>query len=166
MNETELQQMIEAAWRRPLAAEELAAMQAWCSQHPERRAEIELDLQAARCLHGLPDVEVPSHFLSQVWREIDRQESLASRPSMVVASSWNWRLWLPRFAVATLVVSGGLAGWQHYQATQRTQVAAGFQQISQAAAIPDPGMLQEIDTLRLLMETPSSVDVELLAALQ
>ena len=166
MNESELQEIIEVAWRRPLTPEELADIQTWCSRHPERRAEIELDLQAARCLHGLRDVEVPSHFMSQVWRGIDRPESVSKRPKLAVVPGWSWRLWLPRFAVATLVVSGGFAGWQRYQTTQRTQVAAGFQQVAQAASIPDPGMLQEIDTLRLLMETPGSVDVELLAALQ
>lgn len=166
MNESELQELIDSAWRRPLTAEETVEIQRWCSLHPDRRAEIELDLQAARCVHGLPDVEVPSHFTSQVWREIDRQENLSSLPKGVLGSAWNWRLWIPRFAVAALVVTGGVAGWQYHQTTQRTQVAAGFQQVFQAASIPDPGMLQEFDSLRLVMETPSSVDVELLAALQ
>ncbi|MBL9167957.1 MAG: hypothetical protein JNN07_09470 [Verrucomicrobiales bacterium] len=166
MNEHELQELMEAAWRRPLTRAERGEIEGWCSQHPDRRAEVELELQAARGVVSLPDVPVPSHFMSQVWREIDRQEAASRRPVAATASLRDWRAWIPRFAVAALVLTVGLSGWQRYQTRQRTQVAAEVQQVFKAASIPDPEMLQELDTLKLLVETPSSVDVELLAALQ
>lgn len=166
MNQHELQELLDSAWRRPLTAGELAEIQRWCAEHPDQKTEIELDLQAARCTQGLPNVAVPSNFMSQIWREIDRPVPSPSASSGHLPFLWNWRVWIPRFAVATLVIGGGMGAWQYRQTAQRTQVASGFQQVFQAASVPDPAMLKDFDSLRLVMETPGSLDVELLAALQ
>lgn len=174
MNEIEFHNLMETAWQRPLAADELARVERWCQLHPERRKEVELDLAASSALHGLPEVEVPSNFMARVWSEVDRSEALASTPEIKVrsrATGWNLasllRASFPRFAAATLiVVGGGTLGWQGYRSNQRTEVAAGVTQVMQASSIPDPEMLQVFDTLQVMVETPTAVDVDLLAALQ
>lgn len=172
MNETEFHNLMETAWRRPLAADELARVERWCQLHPERRKEVELDLGVAAALHGLPDVEVPSNFMAQVWNEVERSEALASpQEESPRARGWNgsvlFGLSLPRFAAAALLIVGAAGlGWQGHRSSQRTEVAAGVAQVMQASSIPDPEMLQVFDTLQVMVETPTAVDVDLLAALQ
>ena len=172
MNESEFHNLMETAWRRPLAVDELARVERWCQLHPDRRKEVELDLAASAALHGLPEVEVPSNFMARVWSEVERSEGLAPSDAVRLrAKGWNWaallRLSLPRFAAATLILVGsGTLGWQGYRSNQRTQVAAGVTQVMQASSIPDPEMLQVFDTLQVMVETPTAVDLDLLAALQ
>lgn len=172
MNDTDLQRLIDTAWKRRLTEEEQAALRAWCLAHPQRRSEIEADLALAESVRELPDVPVPSNFVAQVWSEIEQSEAAESRASRrrsgpVTVSFWDWRAWMPRLALGSLVVAVTFGGWWRYsQSERRLQVASGLERVSAAAAAPDPGMLREFDAIQVLSEASAPVDVELLAALQ
>ena len=167
MNENEVQDLLDAAWRRRLAAEELALIRRWCEAHPEQQAGIEATLQVSATLHELPDAPVPSNFLSQIWQEVDRAEKAGTAPASSNRGGLRgWRVPMARFAVAACVVGLSVTGWWGYQTAQRGNVAAGLEQLASGGPLPDLGMMRELDAIRVMTEASLIVDVELLAALQ
>ncbi len=169
MNEIELQQLLDIAWRRPLTPDEEASLRAWCQAHPAAAPAIESEVEVARAMHRLPAVEVPSNFVSRVWQGVEREESKAARAA---GSGVRLRLprllraWMPRLAVAGVVGLLGTAAWLRHESLLRTEIAHDLAALSAAADLPDPGMLEEFDAVRIMAESSPQVDLELLAALQ
>ena len=170
MNEHELNEILDAAWRRPLTEAEEATVQDWAVRYPDQRAEIESVLTISRSLQQLPEASVPSNFMSRVWQEIDASEQAESKqggfPVRAGGGSRLWHLWLPRFAtgLAAVAIAGG--GWWRYEAGQRAFLVHGIEAAADATEPLEPAMLREFEAIQILGQSPASVDVELLAALQ
>ena len=165
MNDSELEALLDAAWKRSLTAAESAALREWGRSHPDRWPGVEAELQVARQLDAMPDVPVPSNFVSRIWQEVESVERSgernAARGQQVVL---GWRRWIPRFALAAAVAGISVAGWWRHEAAQRSEIAERLEFV--AADLPDPRMLKEFEAIRTLSESNGSVDVELLTALQ
>jgi hypothetical protein len=165
MTDTELEALLEAAWKRRLTKAERDSLQAWGRQNPARWRELEAEFRLAEEVQGMEDVPVPSNFMAQVWQGVDRAEeeahrSRASAPPGVPL----WRRWLPRFALAAVLAGVSVAGWWHHQADHRTELAREISFLS--AEVPDPRMLGEFEAIRAMSESAGPLDVELLTALQ
>lgn len=165
MNDSELEALLDAAWKRPLTADESAALREWGRSHPDLWPGVEAELQVARQLDAMPDVPVPSNFVSRVWAEVERAERSEERQAARrETGGMGWRRWIPRFALAAAVAGLSVAGWWRHEASQRSEIAERLEFV--AADLPDPRMLKEFEAIRALSESNGSVDVELLAALQ
>jgi hypothetical protein len=166
MNESEYMNLREAAWRRPLTAEEKAQLQSYLVIHPESQLEWETDTALNLALSNLPNAPLSSNFTACVLQAIDLEEWRAHRR----APGWmqRMRLWLPRMAVASLVVGLGGLGYQQVRLHQiRDEQAKSLRLVAKVAvALPDMSMWQDFDAIARLGQTqPSANDQILWAAL-
>lgn len=165
MNESEFQDLLAIAWRRPLKADEQAGWQAYLSAHPEAQAALEDELNLNRALATLPAVPVASNFTAAVITAAQRERPTRRLRS---ASWWNWlRAPLPvsKFAFAAMLLAVGLFSRHQYLHYARADRARSLAAVSQFAAFSDLNTLQHFDTISQLTVLPP-VDVELLAALK
>jgi anti-sigma factor RsiW len=165
MNESEYMNLRETAWRRPLTAEEKARLQSYLVVHPEAQFEWESDAGLNMALANLTDAPLSSNFTARVLQAIELEELRQSRRS----SGWfrNIRLWLPRFAVAGLVVGLGGLGYQQIHLHHIQEQAKSVELVTKVAvALPDMAMWEDFDAIARLGQTqPSSQDQLLWEAL-
>ena len=106
----------ELSWKRKLTPVEEAQLHAWLEAHPEAQADWEGEAGLTDALNRLAAPQVPSNFtvrvLAAVAADTARQERETGRRS--TWRFWSWR-WLPKAAVASLVLVAGLVGLQHYE---------------------------------------------------
>lgn len=114
-------------------------------------------------LARLPDAPVASNFTARVMSAVELEESRPLRPWHV---TWNWRVLLPRSAVAaTVVLLVGLA-FHHYELTsQRTALAKNVALVAESLPLPSVDALKNFDVIQR-MSQPAHADEELLALLQ
>ncbi|MCX8091993.1 MAG: hypothetical protein N3I86_13840 [Verrucomicrobiae bacterium] len=155
----------EWLWRRTLSEAERARLRAWLEAHPEARDDFELERGLTEMLARLPDTPAPSNFSARVLQAVERETPArgAARWSEWVASSW--RRWLPRAAVATLVLGAGVFWFQHHQARQQAEWRRSLTLIAALPAVPSPQALEDFEVVRQLSRTPPW-DEELLALMQ
>lgn len=166
MNDRQAQTWQQILWRRPLSPAEAQQLQAQTAQNPELAETLETEAALTDLLARLPDAPVPSNFTAQVLQAIEAEPTGSAVP-WAAALNWRQRLgWLaPRLAWAmVLAVAAGL-GWNQYHISRRAQAMAGVVPVLQAAALPDPRLLQDFEAILELSELPSVTDLELLHAL-
>jgi hypothetical protein len=155
----------ELAWRRELTAAERAELAAWLRAHAEAQADWAAEAALSGALARLGDAPVPSNFTARVLQGVER-EALAGRHSRV--PSWlSWRgrwSWLPKAALASLVVGVSLFSYHQVEAFQRRQIARSVAAISDVTSLPSPQVLTNFDAIRALGQTPAA-DLELLQAI-
>ena len=133
MNDAEINRLREAAWRRPLTAEESAHWAAALTSKQEG-ADARLETELGRRLRGLPPVPVPSNFTHRVMQAVAQDPRPTARTQ---PWTWlGWRRWLPKAAVASVLGLGLLAGWHQHQENQRRQLAASLQRFTALAVVP------------------------------
>jgi hypothetical protein len=94
---------------------------------------------------------------------VEREADLAERPSVGIFD-WLRFNWVPRVAIASVLVGAGIISVQQIrEASKREQIARDVAAVSSAATLP-PQWLQDFDAINVLSQP--SVDEELLAALQ
>ena len=164
MNEFDYKTLLEKRWRHSLTAAEEASVRAWLAQHPESRADWDLETQLSEALEKLPEVPVPSNFTARVLQAIDREAPAARQsPSR---TPWFMRLLLPRIAVA-MVALGIFVVYHEHSATtaQRAELVWGVKVVSGVASLPGPEILQDFDTIRQ-MPASTGPDQELIALMK
>ncbi len=158
----------ETSWRRPLTPSEQAELEAWLRSHPEAQADWEGEGALNAALERLPEVPVASNFTALVLQQVERgqRETRRRSHSWLVAWPWSWR-WLPRAAVVVAVVGVGLVTLHHLRDSrqEKYQYARSAVAISQVESLPNPGVLENFDAIRVLDQTPGP-DEELLKLLQ
>lgn len=163
MNEVEYRELMEAGWRRRLTATEQAQLHTELAEHPELRAAAEDEAGLSHLLERLPDAPVASNFTALVLQAA-RRDSARPAPRPFLAELWS-RLFPRPAAGATWLALMLCLGWLAVQQTQsnsRRQRATELVTISGAAALSDPGLLQDFDAIRRL---PQPEDEELFALL-
>jgi hypothetical protein len=154
----------ELSWRRKLSPAEEAQLRAWLEAHPEARADWETEAGLNDVLSRLEEPSVSSNFTSRVLAAVEadavRQEGEARREWSL--RLWNWR-WLPKAALASVVLVAGLVGLQHHQQVQHEKYARSVATISDVASLPSPAVLQDFDAIQAINE---NVDEDLLKAFQ
>ena len=149
---------LEPGWRRELTPEEQLQLRAWLAAHPEAEGDWELEKGLNEAMGHLRDMPVPSNFTAIVLQGV-ASEDRAPRHSSWRSTRW-WLAWLPRVAVAGLLVAGTLFGIQHHK---RMEYAQSLAAISRIASLPNPSALENFDTILALDQEPSA-DEELLKA--
>lgn len=156
------QRLREIGWRRPLTEAEHAELRAWLAAHPEQQAEAQAEAALSRWLAKLPDAPLPSNFTARVLQAIEQDARTSERQSHPVAAPW-WRVFIPRIAVAALVLIGGFVAYhRHQQATQRQELAEAAKKLALVAGsgpLADPLILEDYEVIRQM----SQADEELLA---
>src|SRR5690242_3287084 len=120
----------ELSWRRKLSAAEEAQVQAWLEAHPEARADWEVEAGLNDVLGRLEEPSVPSNFTARVLAAVEADAARQTRATG--RRPWHWR-WLPKVALASVVLIAGLFGLQHHQQAQyekRVQYARSVSAIS------------------------------------
>ncbi len=146
--------LLESLWRRKLSAAERAELRA--------KPELELEAQLTEALAKMPDASVPSNFVSSVWDAIEREENQAT-PAR--SWGWNWRLLMPRLAVAMVVLAcAGTGVIRHEANSHRAELARNLVQLA-SAQTPSLDALENLDAIQRMSQA-GHADNDLLAALQ
>jgi len=154
-----LQRWRDLIWRRSLTEAEQEELRAWLLEHPEAAAELDTDFPLNRDLEQLPGATVSSNFTARVMQAIDA-EIESARPTRP-HSPW-WRTFLPRIAIAGLMLLAGISFW--YQRSARHQeLVTTAREVAASDLIATPELLTDFNTIARL--TPPGVlpDESLLA---
>ena len=157
MNQSEFDNLLQAASERDLTDGELAKLERWLAANPAEQAEWEaLD----RLLAALPDEPVATNFAARVLDEIRRAEPALDQ-------AWWQRLLSPQFrpiqiaAAATLAMVLGGVGYQSHLNQSRAEMAAAVAAIAEFT----PGFLADFEAIEALAQA-DAIDEELWAALK
>ncbi len=156
------QRLREIGWRRALTDVEQAELRVWLASHPEAAADIEQEAALNVALAKSPDAPLSSNFTARVMAEIERDEAAQRRASSRPKGHW-WRVFIPRFAVATLILVCVTLGYRHNAAVQRMELTDAAQQIAGARELSDMTVIEDFETIRSLNSAEATVDETLLA---
>jgi len=148
MNESEYLQLRELAWRRSLTAEEKTSLQGYLLVHPEAQQDWEEESVLNQLLVGLPNAPLSSNFTARVLQEIDLEELRAQHQRR--SGSWldRFRLWVPRFALAALVMTLGALGYREYEIFSLREKAKYLDRlVSAASSVPDAKIWEDFDAI-------------------
>ncbi len=164
-NDPFYQQLLELSWRRKLTVAEETRLRAWLAAHPEAESDWEAEAALNQALVRSPDLAVSTNFTARVLEAVRLEEAAVSRGRAAGRRLW-WRLhWLPKAALAALIVAAGLVSYQNHQLTKRKALALSVAAVSDVASLPGPDILEDFDAVRALKQTPPA-DVDLLALLK
>lgn len=160
MNQSEFDNLLQAASERDLTDGELAKLECWLAANPAEQAEWEgLD----RLLAALPDEPVATNFAARVLDEIRRAE--ATQPAL--GQAWWQRFLSPQFrpiqiaAAATLAMVLGGVGYQSHLNQSRAEMAAAVAAIAEFT----PVFLADFEAIEAIAQA-DPIDEELWAALK
>ncbi len=156
------QRLKEIGWRRELTNAEQTELRAWLAAHPEAAADIEQESALTDALTKSPDAPVPSNFAARVLAAIEQDEAAQRRANSRPKNN-GWRVFIPRFAVATLVVVTVGVSFRHNAATKRTELTDAAKQIAESRALADMTVIEDFETIRSLNPAEATVDENLLA---
>ncbi len=165
MDHTSDKELREQLWRRPLAPAEEARLQSWLTAHPDGQSDWDSEKLLSAGLKQLPQPLVPSNFTSRVLQAIEREPRAVDHRTRL-----NWRIWtrrwLPKAAVAAVVLSAGLVSYHQITEFQRrTEVIRSMRAVSDVKVVPSPEVLKNFDDI-LAMDRSIAPDEDLLKALQ
>jgi len=148
MNEFDYKTLLEKRWRHKLTAAEEASVRAWLAQHPESKADWDLDAQLSEALEKLPNVPISSNFTARVLQAVEREAKAPQSSSSRMP--WFFRVLLPRAAVASLILAVGLVTYREHTSAKRAVLVQGVKMVAGVASLPDPDTLQNFDIIRQL----------------
>jgi anti-sigma factor RsiW len=156
----------ELSWRRTLTAAEEAELRAWLKGHPEVEADWEAEAALNETLRRLADVPVATNFTARVLQAVEREAADTSRSPILSWRAWHWRLrWLPRAALAAIVLGAGLFSLHELQAARRKEMAQSVAVVSTVTSLPGPEILTNYEAI-CVMSQPPPADEELLALMK
>ena len=151
----------ERSWRRKLTSAERAELRAWLAAHPEAQAEWETEMALNDVLDQLPDAPVASNFTARAVAAVEREKAGASRSR----PAWTWGRWLPKMAVAAVVLSAGLFTYHESVAARRAKMAHSVEVVSKVSLLPSPAILEDFVAIQRLTPAPAA-DEALLSLLE
>jgi negative regulator of sigma E activity len=165
MNEALLKELQEASWRRPLAPEEQARLSDCLAANPEAQAAWEQDAALTEHLRALSPAPLSSNFTARVLQAVELELESQERAAQARPWRWRglWRGWVPRFAVASLLLVLGMGGFYQQQAFSRAHTARNVALVTGLIAVAGPERLQDYEVIHAV---PPDTDDDLLAALQ
>ena len=161
------QRLLETSWRRPLTTAEETELRAWLTDHPDAAVEWEAEAGINHALGALRDLPVPSNFTARVMAGVEREQR--SEPRRIVGWLPVWRglsRWLPRTAVAGVILGVGAIAYIHTsQNARREELARSVETICDVRSMPSPRILENFDAIQELTPAPKP-DVALLSLLE
>ena len=153
----------ETSWRRELTDAEQAELRAYLAGHPEARADWEDEAGLNVGLNRLSDAPISSNFTVRVLQAVERESVAAEREHPLPRTRvWWWRVFVPRAAVALVVVGAGWFGYRHYRTDQQKNIAEGLAVVATVESPPNSLVLEDFEAIRRLNPTLGA-DEELLA---
>ncbi|MBM3876935.1 MAG: hypothetical protein FJ386_09490 [Verrucomicrobia bacterium] len=167
MNEREIQDLMDAARRRPLNAGDEARLRAHFLLHPGAQAAWEEHLALSRMLGRLPDAPLSRHFTERVLERVaPEQRSGAPIFNWEACLAWlRGTQWARAGSMAALAAAVIVMSQRHYDQSSRFELAAALQAVSSVAKLPSVDMLKDFDVINSLGSLTPSADVDLLNAL-
>ena len=149
----------ELLWRRKLTDAERAGLRA----QPEMQADLEIESRLSEALAHLPDAPVPSNFTARVLQAVERE---SARPRAISWSwSWTWRVFVPRAAVAAVVIAFAGLGIHGYELNvHRAALAKKVVLMAAAQPMPSVDALKNFNAIQRMSQPHA--DDELLALLR
>src|SRR5689334_5715156 len=145
----------EQSWRRNLTQAEEAELRVWLAAHPDAQLDFESEAALTQSLHNLPDAPVPSNFTARVLQAVEREEASKVRETRGQWRAWlHLHRWLPRAAVACLLLGTGLFTYHHHQVQadqQRTRES--LETLTGIRSLPSPQILQDFEAVRAMRRT-------------
>jgi hypothetical protein len=156
MNDPVYKHLVELSWRRRLTEAETAQLNTWLRAHPEAQAEWDVEAGLNHLLQELPGPEVSSNFTSRVLAAVAREQSRPERRPSKLALLGNWRRrWLPRAALAALMVGAGVLSYHKGMAARRAEMMRSVQTVVDVSSMPSAEVLTNFDAIRALPAAPS-----------
>src|SRR5438046_5388697 len=144
MNDPLFQRWRELSWRRKLTASEEADLRAWLAAHPEAQPDWEAEATLTDALGKLQDVPVATNFTALVLQAVAREARPAARADKWLG--WQpWKRWLPRIALATVVLGAGLFSMHEVRAARRAKLVRSVEVVSRVSSLPSPAILEDFD---------------------
>src|SRR6266481_3534362 len=138
MTDSEYMTLREAACRLPLTSDEKARLQSYFLVHAEAQQDWDQETAINQVILNLPDIPLSSNFTARVLQAIELDELREGQRPHPHAWLARLRLWLPRFAVAGLVIGLGGLGYQRYHLHTLSEKAGSVQFVSRiASTLPD-----------------------------
>lgn len=156
------QKLSEISWRRPLTEAEQAELRVWLMAHPEAQADIEAEEALNQAMAKLPEAPMPSNFTARVWQAIEREAAPKTAVAAPRSFRW-WRVFIPRFAVATLIVVGGAVAYRNNVAKQNQALLTAAQEVAAVESFADPLVMADFEVIASLSPTLGVADEKLLA---
>ena len=166
MHDPDYQRLLELSWRRKLTAGEAAELQAWLAAHPAAREEWEAEAGLDQLLEQLPALPaVSSNFTARVLQEAALADAAAQRGRTKGWRSW-WpaRGWLPRVALASVLVAVSLTSVRAYKVHARRAMARSVAQFYPLVTA-HPDLLENFQAIHRLSDQPKP-DTELLSLME
>ena len=167
MTESEYLEWREIAWRRRLTPEEKSDLDAYLLVHPEAQHDWEEEAVLSQLLANVSDAPLSSNFTALVLQQIDLEERRAGR----ALGTWLQRLrsWLPRFAVAVLVVGLAGLGYRQYELNEAREKSKYLDRLvagmaATTATFPDAKIWQDFDAIAKLGQPVAPAQDEILWA--
>jgi hypothetical protein len=154
----------ELSWRRPLTPTEQAELRAWLTAHPEAMADWEAEAELNEALGKLADVPVATNFTARVVRAAEMETAARARERKLPLPAAILR-WLPRIAVAGVMLFAGLFSYHRFEMGRRMKLLKPVALVSEVSSLPSPEILKDFDAIRALGQAPAP-DEELLALMQ
>jgi len=165
MNEFDYKTLLEKRWRQKLTPAEEASVREWLAQHPESKADWDLETQLSAGLEKLPEVPVPSNFTARVLQAVERETALPKRSTTDSPRFMHvLRLRAPAAIVSVVLVLFVVTHHQHTQA-KRAELVQGVKVVTGVSSLPSPEILQDFDTIRQL-PAATGPDPELIALMK
>jgi len=155
----------ELSWRRKLTPAEAAELQAWLAAHPEARENWEAEAGLNEALGRLPDAPVASNFTARVLQAVERETASERRRRQRKWRFAEWLRWLPRAAVAMVILGVGLISFRRVRSPHYRSLVQSVAAVSRVSSLPSPEILEDFDAIRVSNPTPAA-DEELLAVLK
>src|SRR6266850_172994 len=154
----------ELSWRRKLTPAEEAELRNWLAAHVEEQADWEAEARLSDALDQLPDAPVPSNFTANVLHALQLEQNAQIRAGRPSPGWWQRLTWVPKAALASLVVVAGFLTYFHGQTVRRAELRDSVVAVSAVKSLPSPEVLRDFDVIRALDQTPPA-DEQLLTLL-
>lgn len=154
--------LLEIGWRRALTDAEQTELRVWIAAHPEAATDIKLETALNSVLTKPSSVPLSSNFTARVIAAIEQDKAAQHRASSRPKTHW-WRIFVPRFAIATLVVVTITLGYRHNVTTHRMELTDAAKKIAESRALSDVAVIEDFETIRSLNPAEATVDENLLA---
>jgi len=168
MNEQDYNQLRESGWRRRLTSAEQAELQEYLAAHPIAREEWHGEAALNDLLESLPAAPpVASNFTARVLQAAQLEATVIHRER-----TYGWwparifRSWLPKAAIAGVLVGSVFIGYHEQQEHARAALARNVIEVTAAVSASDPDLMQDFEPIRRLSNPQPKADTELLALLK
>jgi len=159
------ERLLELSWKRKLNPAEAEQLRALLAAHPESQIQWEAEMALSDALARLPEAPVPTNFTARVL-EASALAAAESRQRQPVWHAWfRPARWLPRVALAAVVMGSGLVAYRQVQVSRRNELVKSVAAVSDVSSMPSPKILEDFDAIRAMSPAPAA-DEQLLTLLQ